>query len=326
MLAAALATTPAASHAAVSAPPAANTIAAGVTVGGVPVGGLSREAARARLFQRLYLPMRAPVRVRVARRVRYVYAAGLGWKLDLAPLIAKAYAVGRRAGARSQIPAKPSIDRSAVHAFVGRVAVAVRIRPRSSRLHFSRKRVWATRHRTGRRLRDQGRLATAVVSAFSSPEASRVILWRGAPVAPYRRTVDVRRANRVFVTVSKSERKVRVFRWFRIVKRYTVAIGQSAYPTPEGLFHVHSKQVNPSWSVPRSGWAGSLGGSTIAGGSSENPLKARWIGFASGVGFHGTGDTGSIGSAASHGCVRMRVGDVKDLYRRVSIGTPVYVT
>jgi lipoprotein-anchoring transpeptidase ErfK/SrfK len=127
------------------------------------------------------------------------------------------------------------------------------------------------------------------------------------------------------VTVSRHERKARLFTHLRLRRVYRVAVGQPAYPTPTGLFHVYSKQVDPAWSVPRSGWAGSLGGQVIPGGSPANPLKARWIGFGPGVGFHGTADLGSIGGAASPGCVRMRIRDVKDLYRRVRIGTPVYV-
>ena len=33
----------------------------------------------------------------------------------------------------------------------------------------------------------------------------------------------------------------------------------------------------------------------------------------------------SLGSAASHGCVRMAVADVIDLYDRVDVGTPVFI-
>ena len=57
----------------------------------------------------------------------------------------------------------------------------------------------------------------------------------------------------------------------------------------------------------------------------NNPLKARWIGFYPGDGIHGTADDASIGSAASHGCIRMHVPDVEDLYPRVQVGDPVYV-
>ena len=45
------------------------------------------------------------------------------------------------------------------------------------------------------------------------------------------------------------------------------------------------------------------------------------MGIANGVGIHGTGEDWSIGSRASHGCIRMHVWDVKDLYPRVPVGT-----
>ncbi len=82
--------------------------------------------------------------------------------------------------------------------------------------------------------------------------------------------------------------------------------------------------MDPVWNVPDSDWAGSLAGQIIPPGP-ENPLKARWMGIYNGAGFHGTADVGSLGSAASHGCVRMSVPDVIDLYDRVEVGTPVYI-
>ena len=57
------------------------------------------------------------------------------------------------------------------------------------------------------------------------------------------------------------------------------------------------------------------------GGSAENPLKARWMGIVGGVGIHGTSAEYSIGTAASHGCIRMRVADVIDLYHEVPVGS-----
>jgi lipoprotein-anchoring transpeptidase ErfK/SrfK len=63
----------------------------------------------------------------------------------------------------------------------------------------------------------------------------------------------------------------------------------------------------------------------VAGGSAENPLKARWMGIVNGVGIHGTGEPSSIGTRASHGCIRMTVPDVVDLYPRVPVGTPVLI-
>ena len=44
-----------------------------------------------------------------------------------------------------------------------------------------------------------------------------------------------------------------------------------------------------------------------------------------GAGIHGTEETYSLGSAASHGCVRMAIPDVEELYDRVEVGTPIYI-
>jgi lipoprotein-anchoring transpeptidase ErfK/SrfK len=79
------------------------------------------------------------------------------------------------------------------------------------------------------------------------------------------------------------------------------------------------------WSVPNSDWAGELAGTTVAGGTAENPLRSRWMGVTDGVGFHGTSDVASLGSAASHGCIRMDVPDIEQLYDQVPVGTPVYI-
>jgi lipoprotein-anchoring transpeptidase ErfK/SrfK len=83
--------------------------------------------------------------------------------------------------------------------------------------------------------------------------------------------------------------------------------------------------VNPAWSVPNSDWAGSLAGTVVPGGVPENPLKARWLGIYDGAGIHGTDQTYTLGTAASHGCVRMAIPDVIELYDRVPVGAPIYI-
>jgi lipoprotein-anchoring transpeptidase ErfK/SrfK len=49
------------------------------------------------------------------------------------------------------------------------------------------------------------------------------------------------------------------------------------------------------------------------------------MGIYDGAGIHGTAQTGSLGSAASHGCIRMAIPDVIELYEKVPIQTPVYI-
>ena len=77
--------------------------------------------------------------------------------------------------------------------------------------------------------------------------------------------------------------------------------------------------------MPNSAWAGDLAGKVIAGDDPSNPIKARWMGIYDGVGVHGTSDDASIGSAASHGCIRMHVPDVEELYDQVPVGAPIYI-
>ena len=127
------------------------------------------------------------------------------------------------------------------------------------------------------------------------------------------------------ITIDQSSFRLRLFKRLKFSKGYGVAVGQPAYPTPNGRFALQSKQVNPTWTAPNSPWAGEMGGQSVAGGAPDNPLKARWMGVSGAVGIHGTGEPWSIGTRASHGCIRMTVPDVIDLFDRVSVGTPVLI-
>ena len=107
-------------------------------------------------------------------------------------------------------------------------------------------------------------------------------------------------------------------------------IGQETLAHHAGLSvatyaRVERGQVNPTWTAPNSPWAGELAGQSVSGNDPSNPLRARWMGIVDGVGIHGTAMDWSIGTRASHGCIRMHVPDVIDLYNRVPIGAPVYI-
>ncbi|HWH14877.1 MAG TPA: L,D-transpeptidase family protein [Miltoncostaeaceae bacterium] len=123
------------------------------------------------------------------------------------------------------------------------------------------------------------------------------------------------------IVVDLSEFTLRLYRDGRVVKRYRVAVGAPAFPTPTGDFTVVDKQTDPAWFPPDSPWAAGLGPIPPGPG---NPLGTRWIGTsAPAIGIHGTYAPSSIGTAASHGCIRMHIRDVEELYEYVSIGMPV---
>jgi lipoprotein-anchoring transpeptidase ErfK/SrfK len=146
-------------------------------------------------------------------------------------------------------------------------------------------------------------------------------------VIPLRPRVTYGELARIYstvVTVDRAHFTLRLFKHLRIARRYPVAVGRAGLETPAGVYHIQDKQVNPSWHVPNSAWAGDLAGKVIPPGP-DDPLKARWMGIYAGAGIHGTDAIGSLGSAASHGCIRMSIPDVEELYDMVPISTPVYI-
>jgi lipoprotein-anchoring transpeptidase ErfK/SrfK len=127
-----------------------------------------------------------------------------------------------------------------------------------------------------------------------------------------------------YLLVSRETFTLRLYKQLKLVKTYPIAVGMQGLDTPAGLYDINDKQVDPSWHVPMSAWAGDLAGRVIPPGP-DDPIKARWMGFYDGAGIHGTDEDWSIGHAASHGCIRMHIWDVEDLYPRVPLHTPIYV-
>ncbi|MBW4573692.1 MAG: L,D-transpeptidase [Aphanothece sp. CMT-3BRIN-NPC111] len=122
--------------------------------------------------------------------------------------------------------------------------------------------------------------------------------------------------------INVKRRRVTVYRGKTAVKSYPIAVGRAGWETPSGSFKVHQMYRDPAWMSP-------FTGAVIPGGSPANPLGRYWIGFwtdgKNWIGFHGTPNTKSVGTAASHGCIRMYNKDVQELFNQVSIGTPVTV-
>ncbi len=109
----------------------------------------------------------------------------------------------------------------------------------------------------------------------------------------------------------------------QLITSYRVAVGMQAHPTPIGKFRIITKAKNPTWNPPDSAWAAGMGPVPPGPG---NPLGTRWMGLNSpGIGIHGTPAPSSIGTAASHGCIRMKIPEAEDLFDRVFVGTPVEI-
>jgi hypothetical protein len=106
-------------------------------------------------------------------------------------------------------------------------------------------------------------------------------------------------------------------------RRWSIAAGAPEFPTPTGRFVVWEKVEDPTWLPPKSDWAKDA--KPVEPGP-DNPLGTRWIGLDwGGVGIHGTNAPWTVGSAASHGCMRMETSQVEELFTLVEVGTPVVI-
>lgn len=123
------------------------------------------------------------------------------------------------------------------------------------------------------------------------------------------------------VVVNLSDRRTYVYKGGEVIASYPIAIGKEGWETPTGSFRVTDMQQYPIWQHPIT--------DKIFPSGADSPLGERWIGFWSdgrnAIGFHGTPDTHLLGSAISHGCLRMRNDDVRLLYEQVNLGTLVSV-
>ena len=120
----------------------------------------------------------------------------------------------------------------------------------------------------------------------------------------------------MYIKVDLSERLLRVYEGGKVVKTYGVAIGTKKHPTPTGTFRTGRIEWNPRWIPPDSWWARNERPRNP--GDPKNPMQGVKIDFREPAYFiHGTNAPGSIGSAASHGCLRMEVSQAKSLARRI---------
>ena len=296
-------------------------VRAGVSAGGVDLSGLDVPAATAKLDAELAPRLAGDVLIGVAGRPWTLKMADAKLKLDSDRTAKRAlYA---KADVTQVAPAITH-SRAAVRTFVEGIAKKVGKPARDARIKITLRHIFRERSRYGRKL-DVDAARKAIDAALDDPAAPRVLHQPLTRVRAKVNADDLARVYNTVITVDREHFKLRLYKALKFRKSYGVAVGQPAYPTPTGRFAISSKQVNPVWSVPNSPWAGELQGTTVEGGSAANPLKARWMGIANGVGIHGTGEDYSIGTRASHGCIRMHVADVKDLFGRVPVGTPVLI-
>jgi lipoprotein-anchoring transpeptidase ErfK/SrfK len=222
------------------------------------------------------------------------------------------------------IPVSVSYSKRAVARFARQIQRKIDKPAVDATIAFSGGQIQKVDSRTGRKLDVEGLRADVAGELVESTADHKV----RPPVKRVRAKVTTAELAQKYpkvIIVNRGGFQLTLYSHLKVEKTYRIAVGQAGLETPAGRYNIQDKQVNPAWHVPTSAWAGSLAGKVIPPGPG-NPIQARWMGIYNGAGIHGTTDVGSLGSAASHGCIRMAIPDVIDLFDRVQIGDPVFIS
>ncbi len=311
-------------------------IAPGITVGGVDIGGRSADSARKIIKREVVAPLKQPVVVNYAGEDYTLTPGQLEQSADLDGMVDEAIEKTREGGllervsryaGGSEVDAElePRIgySESAVEDFVAELAGEINREAVDASLAPSGDRLSPEPGRKGFELQE-AEMQDLITDQVESPGRDEAVDAVVSKTIPEITQKELAKEYPTYLTIDRSSFTLRLFKNLKLAKKYTIAVGASGYDTPTGLYDLETKEVNPTWHVPDSDWAGSLAGQDIPPGPG-NPLVARWMGIYNGAGIHGTDDTGSLGSAASHGCIRMAVDDVVELFDKVEVGDPVYI-
>jgi lipoprotein-anchoring transpeptidase ErfK/SrfK len=312
-------------------------IVEGTTIGGVDVGGMSEEEAHVAVQRELADRLEQPLTLKYEKR-RFTLDPALVDVSTNADEVVRAAVTESREGnflGRSfrdltggDAGTAYELEVEYSQAAVGRVVSGIRREldqpARDAKVAASFTGVQLTPATVGVAVQP-GALRREIGESLAGAEASRTVAIPARTLKPKVTTKQLSDRFSHFIAISRSKRVLRLFIDRKLEKSYRVGIGALGFETPAGMYEIESMAANPAWYVPDKAWAGDLAGKVIAGNDPDNPIKARWMGFWDGAGIHGTADEASIGTAASHGCIRMTVKDVIDLYDRVRVHTPLSI-
>jgi lipoprotein-anchoring transpeptidase ErfK/SrfK len=284
-------------------------LAEGVTVGGVAVGGMTRKDAIAAV---------------TASFVRPVPVVAAGFRLRLKPSavgahakIKAAVAAAFKAPANAAVRLPVDVSAARVHRFVATIATRYKRAPVDSTLVLRQLKPFVSKGRPGRTLRSAVAQHAILADLRGNRRSAVRLTGTQTPQKISRSTFGP------VIVIRNVGHTLTLYNGMRFVRRFGVATGQPAYPTPNGRFSIAVMWKNPWWYPPASPWA--VGEKPVPPGPG-NPLGTRWMGITSpGVGIHGTPDAGSIGYSLSHGCIRMRIPDAEWLFDHVVVGATVFI-
>ena len=294
------------------------------TIAAIGVGGMDATQAQQTVHDALApLYETRPIAIRVDHHDALVMPADAGLVIYYDWMIKRAFALAS-ANKPVAVPLHLGVKDTMRDAAIAKVAKPYYRAPRDARVRFGVTAIRRVRARLGRSL-DGARLAKGLELELRHPTTGRVVAARVVHVRPAVTTASLRKRYPAYISVDRATHKLRLFRSLRLVRTYPVAVGRVGYDTPAGLRHVLYKDKNPSWTAPNASWAYPYQGQTFPPGDPRNPLRAWFIALGDGIGIHGTSEEWTVGTSASHGCIRMHAADVDQVAKLTPIGTPVLI-
>jgi L,D-transpeptidase-like protein/putative peptidoglycan binding protein len=303
----------------------------GVTVAGVDVSGMTRAEVMRAVGDVAGETLDAPLSVRAAGEAWTVTPAELGERADVDAAVDRAFSVSSSMSLFSRVwhrmreePVDAAIELEygtgggAVRALVNDIADRIGLRARDATAELVEGELRFRHSRIGRELRD-GAAARRILGALSEDSASVRL-----PVKTLHPKVTDEELGPTLV-VSTESNQLWFYDGFDLEGTYDVATAAYGYSTPTGEWEIVNKVEDPTWYNPAPDTWGADMPLVIPPGPS-NPLGTRALYLnAPGIRIHGTTNVDSIGTHASHGCIRMFMSEVEELYPKVPIGTPVFV-
>lgn len=304
----------------------------GVRVGGVDIGGMTRTEAIGAVEAAASQYLDGELLVRARKETWHVTPADLGTTADIEAKVDRAIGFDRSLPWPVRVfhrlldrPVDRAYDvqyshsNKGVRQFLRSVARAVNVDPSNAEVTFEDGQLRLRKPKAGHELslrRAQRKLMEAL-----DQSGGDMVRFAVRTLEPQVGVEDLGYT----IVIRLSQLKLYLYDGIKLVKTYPVAAGQPAYPTPQGNWHIVSKAENPTWVNPDpEGWGADL--PKVIGPGPGNPLGTHAMYLdAPGIRIHGTYASSSIGTFASHGCVRMLLSDVSELFSIVPVGTPVYI-
>jgi len=308
---------------------AQRTLPSGAFIQGVDVGGLRFDDAVARVRDKVEAPLHRPVKLTVDAFQVQTSPWDLGYRVDVPRAVREAMGSRRSGNVLSRVfsqvfssggapflELRPAWGPGTLDKVLADASKVVGTPPKDADIDVSTGWVKVAPEKAGKEI-DVEASKRAIIDGVTLGDSTVRMTARPLKAAADPTMTKV-------ILVRAGENMLYLYENGQIVKQWPVATGARGFLTPEGVWRITDKIVNPSWHNPGSAWARDL--PAVIGPGPNNPLGTKALRLdAPAILIHATANRGSIGYSESHGCIRMTEENEAELFSMVGVGTRVAV-